>query len=146
MKFAPSIFTIALVSAFAVTASAQTPASSPTRAEVKAQTAAEKKAGGGTLDTGPESNKAMSTPKKPKTDASRDAVKADTKAAEKAGTIAKGQEAVPKQDMPKKPTSTADRAAVKADTASAVKAGTIPSGQESVVNQDKGAVAAPKKK
>ncbi len=53
MKFAPSIFTLALISAFAVTASAQTPASSPTRAEVKAQTAAAKKAGGGTLDTGP---------------------------------------------------------------------------------------------
>jgi Domain of unknown function (DUF4148) len=146
MKFAPSVFTLALISAFAVTASAQTAASAPSRADVKAETAAAKKSGTLPMDAGPDSTKAQSMPKKPKTEANRAAVKDDTKAAAKAGTIPSGQESVAGQDMPKKPKSEADRAAVKSEAAAANKAGTIPSGQESVVGQDKGAASAPKKK
>ena len=62
MKFAPSLFTLALISAFAVSASAQS-ASAPTRAEVKAETAAAKKAG--EIPSGQESTTGQSTPKKP---------------------------------------------------------------------------------
>jgi len=45
MKLTPSLFTAALIAAFAVPATAQTAASSPTRAEVKAEAAAANKAG-----------------------------------------------------------------------------------------------------
>ena len=62
MKFAPSLFTVALISAFAVSASAQTAASSPTRAEVKAEAAAANKAG--TTEKGTAS-KGQDMPKKP---------------------------------------------------------------------------------
>jgi hypothetical protein len=136
MKFAPSVFTFALISAFAVGASAQTAASSPTRAEVKAEAAAANKAG--KIPTGQESVVGQDMPKKPGNTGDRAAVKDETKAANKAGTIPSGQEAVVGQDMPKKPKSEANRATVKAEAASANKAGTIPTGQESVVGQDKG--------
>ena len=53
MKFAPSVFTAALISAFALSASAQQAASSPTRAQVKAEAAAANKAG--TIPSGQES-------------------------------------------------------------------------------------------
>ena len=135
MKFAPSILTVAVLSAFALTASAQ-PASSPTRAEVKAEAAAANKAG--KIPSGQESVVGQDTPKKATSTADRAAVKDQTKAANKAGAIATGQESVVGQDEPKKPGNTGDRAAVKAQAASANKPGAIPSGQESVVNQDKG--------
>jgi Domain of unknown function (DUF4148) len=148
MKFAPSVFTFALISAFAVTASAQTAASAPSRADVKAETAAAKKAGALPMDSGPDSTKGQSMPKKPKAEADRAAVKGDTQAAAKAGAmpVQTGAGSDKAQSMPKKPKSEADRGAVKSEAAAANKAGTIPSGQESIVGQDKGAASAPKKK
>ena len=72
MKFAPSLFTLAIVSAFAVSASAQT-ASAPTRAEVKAETAAAKKAGD--IPTGEASVTKQDMPKKPAKTGDRAATK-----------------------------------------------------------------------
>ena len=87
MKFAPSIFALALSSAFVITATAQTAASSPTRAEVKADTAAAKKAGA--IPSGQEAVPHQDAPTKPKTEANRAAVKSEAAAANKAGTIDK---------------------------------------------------------
>jgi Domain of unknown function (DUF4148) len=137
MKTTASLFSLAMFSAFAINATAQTAASSPTRAEVKAEAAAANKAG--KIPTGQESVVGQDMPKKPKSDTSRAAVKEETRAAVKAGTIPTGQESVPRQDMTKKPAkSDLTRAEVKDETKAAVKAGTIPTGQESVVGQDKG--------
>ena len=95
MKLAPSIFTVALMSAFAVSASAQTAASSPTRAEVKAEAAAANKAG--TIPHGQESVVKQDMPKKPVTEANKAEVKAEAAAANKAGATVEGQ-ASPGQD------------------------------------------------
>ena len=100
MKLAPCLLALALTSAFAATSSAQTAASSPTRAEVKAQAAAANKAG--TIPSGQESVVGQDIPRKPKTDTSRATVKSQAAAANKAGTIPSGQESVVRQDIPKK--------------------------------------------
>jgi hypothetical protein len=96
MKFAPSILAAALISAFALSASAQQAASSPTRAEVKAEAAAANKAG--TIPKGQESVSKQDMPKKPVTTANKADVKAEAAAANKAGTIPSGQESVVGQD------------------------------------------------
>ena len=95
MKFASSLFTLAVISAFAVSASAQS-ASAPTRAEVKAEAAAANK--DGAIPSGEESVKGQATPKKPAKTGDRAATKEEAKAANKAGTIVEGQESVPGQD------------------------------------------------
>ena len=135
MKLAPSIFTVALMSAFAVSASAQTAASSPTRAEVKAEAAAANKAG--TIPHGQESVVKQDMPKKPMTTANKADVKKEAAAANKSGSIPSGQESVVKQDMPKKPVTEANKAEVKAEAAAANKAGATVEGQASP-GQDKG--------
>ncbi len=76
MKFAPSLFTLALVSAFAVSASAQS-ASSPTRAEVKAEAAAANKAG--EIPSCQQSTAKQDMPKKTSKSGDRSATKAESK-------------------------------------------------------------------
>ena len=126
MKFAPSIFTVAMLSAFAMSASAQTaarrrrpaPKSRP-KPLPPTRPARSRRAG-----VGPQPSDAE--------EAGRDRHDPCCPGEERGGcrqqgpAIPSGQESVPKQDMPKKPTTEANRAAVKADAASANKSGPDP--------------------
>ena len=129
--------TAVVLSVFAmVGANAQTTAKSPTRAEVKADAASAVKAGDTNLGERATKNQDKGTRRTPGVE-SRDAVKADAKAAAK--TAPKGEEGVADQNKGTKRTaSTESRDAVKADTRAAVKAGTVPKGEEGVVDQNKG--------
>jgi len=103
MKFARSLLALALFPAFAATASAQTAASAPTRAQIKAETAAANKAG--KTVPGEEMQRGQATKKKAPSGVDRAAVKDETKPAVKAGAIPKGEQSVVGQDKgpPKKP-------------------------------------------
>ncbi|MGA8390903.1 MAG: DUF4148 domain-containing protein [Burkholderiaceae bacterium] len=119
MKFKLTL--LALIAGASMVAQAQTPAASaPTRAEVKAETAAANKAG-----KIPNPDTAGSTVAKPaKSDKSRADVKAETAAANKGGALDKpdadgsGKVKAPSKGETK-------RADVKAEAAAANKAGTI---------------------
>jgi len=104
---------------------AQDSASSPSRAEVKAQTRAANEAGAlapaGPL--GPERE-----PKAAKSNKARAPVKAETRRLNEAGQLAPAGSLGPERE-PKAAKSNKARAPVKAETREAVKAGTIPRGE-----------------
>jgi hypothetical protein len=129
MKKTLSSLTVAVIAAFAAQGAMAQAASSPSRAEVKKETAAANKAG-----TIPQGEAAMQAPPvSKKSDTSRADVKKQTSAANKAGDIpGTGVGNVPEQaagqTSPKQKAATSDttRDARKATTAEANKAGTIP--------------------
>jgi Domain of unknown function (DUF4148) len=138
MKKTLSSLTVAVIAAFAAQGAMAQAASSPTRAEVKKETAAANKAGqipGTGTSNVPDAATGQQSPKEKAatSTAARPDVKKETAAANKAGAIpgtsvggtpgdATGQQS-PKQQAA---TSTTTRDARKAATAEANKAGTIP--------------------
>ena len=136
MKINLSLAAVALSVFAMVGANAQTTATSPTRAEVKAEAASAVKAGETNLGERATKNQDKS-PKRSAGMESRDAVKADAKTSAK--TAPKGEEGVADQNKGTKRTASMEsRDAVKADTKAAVKAGTVAKGEEAVVDQNKG--------
>ncbi len=140
MKTNLSLTAVALSVFAMVGANAQTAAKSPTRAEVKAEAASAVKAGDTNLGERATKNQDKSTRRAPGVE-SREAVKADGKAAAK--TAPKGEEGVADQNKgsSKRTAGVESRDAVKAETRAAVKAGTVPKGEEGVVDQNKGGKA-----
>jgi Domain of unknown function (DUF4148) len=126
MKKTLSSLTVAALALFGAQAAMAQAASSPSRAEVKKETAAANKAG-----TIPQGEAAMQAPPvSKKSDTARADVKKETAAANKAGAIpgttgGAGEDKAGEKQI-KDSKSTQPRADVKKETAAANKAGTIP--------------------
>jgi hypothetical protein len=126
MKKTLSSLTVAVLALFGAQAAMAQAASSPSRADVKKETAAANKAG-----AIPQGEAAMQAPPvSKKSDAARADVKKETAAANKAGAIPDTQggagETKAGEKQVKDSKSTQPRADVKKETAAANKAGTIP--------------------
>jgi hypothetical protein len=140
MKKTLSSLTVAVIAAFAAQGAMAQTAASPSRADVKKETAAANKAG--TIPTGEAAQ--QSPPVSKQSDKARADVKKETAAANKAGDIpGTGVSNVPDtaagQQAPKAAaaTSTTTREDRKKATAEANKAGTIPSGEAAMQGQKK---------